>query len=268
MNEVQKIQLNMAIEVDRICKKYKLNYSLDGGTLIGAIRHKGFIPWDDDLDICMLREDYNRFLEIAQKELGTKYFLQTSETDKNYGLIFSKIRANNTTYIEKMSKDVDIHNGIYIDIFPIDYTSTDEKKAKKVLKKIIILRMILLVKCNYKIDNSTLLKKISIIILKIIGMFMTKKCILKLINKIIDKNSNFNSKLVAIYGTTLFNKGIYKKEYFKEYKRANFENENLSIIKRYDRYLTDIYGDYMTPPPLNERGDRHSIIKIEINNKK
>ena len=104
MNQIQQHQLNMAKEVDRICKKYNLRYSIAGGTLLGAIRHQGFIPWDDDLDISMPREDYDKFIKIAQQELGKKYFLQTWDTDKNFVFPFAKIRENNTLFRRNIKK--------------------------------------------------------------------------------------------------------------------------------------------------------------------
>lgn len=92
MTNVQHIELEILKKIDEVCKKHNINYWLDSGTLLGAVRHQGFIPWDDDIDIGMLREDYEKFLKVAQKDLGDDYFLQTRSTDKNYPLVFAKVR--------------------------------------------------------------------------------------------------------------------------------------------------------------------------------
>ena len=112
--------LDLMITLDGICRKENISYSLHGGTLLGAVRENGFIPWDDDMDIGMLRADYEKFLNVAKEKLNKKYFLQTWDTDEKFALPFAKIRLNGTKYIEHNSKNVDIHNGIYIDIFPYD----------------------------------------------------------------------------------------------------------------------------------------------------
>jgi len=116
-----------AIELDifkaflKVCKENDLRYFLAGGTLLGAVRHKGFIPWDDDMDVLMPRKDYDRFLEIGQSLLPPEYFLQTRQTDREYPCNFAKIRDSRTTFVEKSLKDRVINHGVYIDIFPLDY---------------------------------------------------------------------------------------------------------------------------------------------------
>ena len=118
--KVHLVQLEIANEVKKICENYKIKYFLIAGTLLGAVRHRGFIPWDDDLDMGMLRKDYIKFLKIARKELDDKYYLESWKVASGYGLPFTKIRMNGTKYIERNSKDVNCHLGIFIDIFPFD----------------------------------------------------------------------------------------------------------------------------------------------------
>ena len=105
------IQLEMLKEVKRICEEHDIKYFLDSGTLLGAIRHKGFIPWDDDLDVAFIREEYNKFLNVASKELDNRFFLQTWNNDNEYALPFSKIRMNNTKFVENNSKYIIRING-------------------------------------------------------------------------------------------------------------------------------------------------------------
>ena len=118
--ELKKIELEMFKYYLAICEKHDLKYFLIGGTLLGAVRHKGFIPWDDDIDIGMPRPDYEKFLLVAQKELPEHIFLQTHNTDIEYPNCFAKLRNSDTTFIETSCKKLKINHGIYIDIFPLD----------------------------------------------------------------------------------------------------------------------------------------------------
>jgi lipopolysaccharide cholinephosphotransferase len=121
LRKAQLIMLDMLVEFDKICQKYNLKYWLDSGTLLGAIRHQGFIPWDDDIDISMPIEDYNKFISIAQDELSTDIFLQSTQTDNKFPFDYIKLRSNRAKIVEFHEKDRDIeyHQGVFIDIFPM-----------------------------------------------------------------------------------------------------------------------------------------------------
>ena len=120
IKDVQRVELDILIKVARLCEERGLTYFIESGTALGAVRHGGFIPWDDDIDIGMPRQDYEKFLDIAQKELGDEYFVQTRETDPNAPFSFAKVRKNGTTFIEWNKRNIKMHHGIYIDIFPYD----------------------------------------------------------------------------------------------------------------------------------------------------
>jgi lipopolysaccharide cholinephosphotransferase len=121
LREAQLIMLEMLVEFDAICKKHNLQYWLDSGTLLGAVRHKGFIPWDDDIDLSMPIEDYNKFQEIAEDELSSNIFFQTSITDKNFKFDYIKLRSNKAKIVEFHEKDREVgyHQGVFVDIFPM-----------------------------------------------------------------------------------------------------------------------------------------------------
>ena len=112
-------------EIVRICDENKLNYFLIGGTLLGAVRHKGFIPWDDDLDIAMPRKDYDKFLNIAKKQINNNYILEYNKTNRKYWLPFAKVRLKNTLYVENTIKNYETNKEIWVDIFPIDNVKKD-----------------------------------------------------------------------------------------------------------------------------------------------
>lgn len=258
MNKAQKKQLEILIEVDRICRKHNIRYYLVGGTLLGAIRHKGFIPWDDDIDIAMVRKDYERFKEIALQEMNKKYFYQDLDTDPYYGNTYAKIRINNTKYIEKVNSNNKAHCGIFIDIFPIDYYN---EKYKFTFKRILFYRMMLLLKTKTKIDANTLVKKIELLILKIAKTFYTKEKLIKKINQLINKCSQGTSNMIS-YSTNYFNKTHYLEKWYDEVIDLEFENHKFMGTKYYDEYLTYVYGDYMELPPIEKRVT-HSVVEIE-----
>ena len=141
MDDLKKYCLDILLEIDRICKKYSIDYYLYAGTLLGAVRHKGFIPWDDDIDVVMFRKDYNRFLDICKKESkGSRYELQTIETDPYTNNPWAKLHDKNTAFISGFRRE-EAMEGVNIDIFPID-NAPDNSIIRKV-------RGILVDKCNY-----------------------------------------------------------------------------------------------------------------------
>lgn len=120
LRQLQLYEIEILDEFVRICEKHSLQYYLVGGTLLGAIRHQGFIPWDDDIDVAMPREDYDRFAEISASELDPQYFYQCPETDPYYFLTYAKIRKYGTEIYEERFKDARFHKGVFIDIIPLD----------------------------------------------------------------------------------------------------------------------------------------------------
>lgn len=141
LRKAQLIMLDMLIEFDAICKKHQLQYWLDSGTLLGAVRHQGFIPWDDDIDLSMPIEDYNKFLNIAQTELSSEIFFQTSQTDKNFKFDYIKLRSNKASIVELHEKNrhVEYHQGVFVDVFPmltLEDTDDNKKLYDRTLKEI------------------------------------------------------------------------------------------------------------------------------------
>lgn len=126
MDEIKAIELDILLAIDRVCRENNICYFLDSGTLLGAVRHKGFIPWDDDIDIAMPQKDYERFIELAPAALGDDYFLSCAQTEPNCPYLFAKVRRRGTIFIEWYHRNNDMEQGIYVDIFPLYNVADDD----------------------------------------------------------------------------------------------------------------------------------------------
>jgi lipopolysaccharide cholinephosphotransferase len=243
LREIQLFQLQMLKDIADICEKNHIKYSLSDGSLLGAVRHKGFIPWDDDIDIMMEWTEYLRFLKIAPAELGEKYFLQNKNTDKEYWLSWSKIRANNTTSMPKDSMEWNIHWGICIDIFPVIGIKKEnkEKQLKRLSKNKLLLMDKYLKATNTQISNKLkLLYAVPYKIRRFIYKLIERKNIISL------KETDWCCQMCRL-------DRLYPTSIFSEYKMIRFEDRDFMVIKDCEEYLRIQYGDYMKLPPENER---------------
>ncbi len=151
--QLRKAQLYIAEEIKRICGLYNIPYFLDCGTMLGAVRHHGFIPWDDDLDIGMLREDYERFIAAVPDALGSEFFLDNEITNPENALVFSKIRLRNTKYLEIKGNQKAVHNEIFVDVFPYYAISDAPGARKKEAFEMAVLAQLLRSKGGYKVPE-------------------------------------------------------------------------------------------------------------------
>ena len=264
LKKVQKLELEALLEIDRLCRKYNIDYTLVGGSLLGAIRHKGFIPWDDDIDIALHREDLNRLEKICEKELDKKFFYQSHATDKNYYRLYSKVRVNDTIFKETVHEGYDIHNGVYIDIFPID------KVPKcRILREIQILKYcfyehILSAKyLNIKLRKGK--RKIIAIILRSIFAPLSLEYLYNKSNKTASKYDNYRGKVKAlIFSGAFLRKECFEKEIYENFMNVQFEEKSVRAICDWERYLKELYGDYMQLPPVEKRVSHHYIDEIKV----
>ena len=254
LRDAQMLMVDILQEVHNLCEKHGLKYFLDAGTLIGAVRHKGFIPWDDDVDIGMPREDYNKFLEIAKKELPEHLFLQTFATDKYYDVypVPCKVRYNDTIFLEEHAKENhNMHNGVYIDVFP--YDSLPKHKFMYKIQRGLSYNILKSFKRLRDMPEKLSFKnKLTFTFYKLVTKIFPYKRREKFFNYLIKWN-DLNSEYMGYGVDTFWSEYVYKKSDYYDLVKLEFEGKYFYGPKNYDAILTQLYGDYMTMPKEEER---------------
>lgn len=269
LRKVQLTLLDILKDIDKVCQKHNIAYWLDAGTLLGCIRHEGFIPWDDDIDIAMRRSDYNRFLEVAQKELGEGYFVQNWHTDANFGLTFTKVIKNYTVYSQFMNRNANAKQGFFIDIFPLDVYPVS--KVHQFIQKWQIwpVRGMITYKCGY--DMTIGRSKKSLILsypIKKMSTFFSKEIMICYYEKKIQKfNNRPTGKIFSCNGGP-YGRYIIHEDWLGKLPRRKFEDGFFPCPVNYHDQLVMEYGDYMKFPPEENRKLGHQIMDICFDTKK
>lgn len=255
LDEVKEVQLKVLKEVSDFCEKNNIKYFLAYGTLLGAIRHKGYIPWDDDIDIMMLRDDYDKFLELFN-ESNEELKVAAYELDKTFPYTFAKVFDKKTILKEDVLINYNI--GVNIDVFPMDNLPEDLYESEKLCKKLDILKKIYTLKVIKQNKNRKITKEIILYLSKIIFSFIS---IRQLVQKISNISKRYRHKPSNYVGCTVWGnsrRGRVEKGIFSNSIDANFEGHIFKVPIGYDTYLKNIYGDYMELPPLEQRKVHHS----------
>lgn len=265
LKKIQEIELQVLEEIIRICKKSNIQYFIVGGTALGAARHEGFIPWDDDIDIGMTRDNYNKFIEKAESELGPEYFLQNFISDPKAPAYFSKVRKNGTKFVEYCNRNLDMHHGVFVDIIPYDNVPDDEELAKKHLRKVRFLYQLYIAKSitGTSVPQTNIKGYLGRGIRFILHYLLTpiSKCwLFKLLDKEVTRyNKAETNKLCYIPVPSL----VIKRQELFPLSSIKFEKLNVSVPKDLHSYLTNHFGDYMILPPKEERvGHRPYIVEV------
>lgn len=265
LDKVQQILLGYLLEIDRICKKHNIKYFLAGGTLLGAIRHHGFIPWDDDADVMMLREDYDHFLEVVQQELPDNIFLQLPETEKGNYNPFTKLRINNTMFATEFTGHfMNMHNGIFFDVLSHDRTGRKKWSQKLHLMVTMLTRSVVFNKWgNTDVKGGGR----HLVICKIVSK---AKYLVPMRFAVWAQNKSltfFRGKdtgyLYDGMGRNL-KRGSFPAAWLDEAVYVDFEGYQFPVPKEYDKYLTYLYGDYMQMIPVSQRRTSHSIVLTDL----
>lgn len=265
--QLQKVQLYMFMELVKIIEKHDLKYFLVCGSMLGAKRHNGFIPWDDDLDVGMPRDDYEKLLNVLPTELPQEIKLQTPYNDRYSEVLFAKLRLQGTKFIEASNKKSrSKFNQIFIDIFPYDGCGNDEKKARKHAKKIIMYRKLInnsIYRSRFKTNG--FIKRIMQIAVRFLTIFISPRYLIKKYNRLVARYLFYDSVYVINSNKNL--KEFLKREVLitdLSDRNVTFEGLTVSGVAKPEIYLTTFYGDWQKLPPEDQRGNYHNIIDLDF----
>lgn len=262
LRQIQMIQLEMLIEVDRICKKCEIHYNIIAGTLLGAVRHAGYIPWDDDADVAFLRSEYEKFREACKTELDkTRFYFQDHRNTKGYRWGYGKIRRKNTLFLREYQEHMPYMQGVFIDIFPLD--AVPDNYLLRTMKNFecFCVRKILWSKVGKIAEKSIIKKQIYWLLDKI-----PEKWVFFYYHRMIYKANKEESKMVRIlmFPTPNSEYGYYRNWYENSIDTL-FEGKMFQGIKDYHSYLSFKFGDYMELPPLFKR-KIHPVTELKLVN--
>jgi len=257
IEEIKKIQLNILEQVINFCDKYSLEYRIAYGTLLGAVRHKGYIPWDDDIDIVMPRNSYEVFIDkfnSFSKQFKVLHF----QIDRNFPYTFAKVHHPKSIVIENTALNY-TNLGINMDIFPIDRLPKHKLNRKVRFFKIRFLKYLLTIK-NIRITKTrNRYKNIILLIFKIITGIFPYKFIIRKINSISKRNVSNNSNKSGCILWNYGEKEIFDNSIYSNVRYYSFEGIQCIGPQDYEEYLTKIYGDYKELPPVEKRVSHHDL---------
>ena len=275
-DQLKECLLDMLRDFIRICEKYSLCYMLGGGSALGAIRHKGFIPWDDDLDIMMPREDYNKFIKVFKQEMSEQYYLYVPNSEYDVSNTFMKIVKKDTNIIDIYNVKAPFYQGVWLDIFPIENTPSNKniRKLKGVFLDIIA--FIAVSVYMYKFRNpfmknqfnrnskQKIVYKSRLLIGALFGV-IDYKTWYNQYDKIAQTNKEGNIWTIPT-GRKHYSGETQEKSVFIPTQKSVFEGVEVNLPNDVDGYLKNLYGDYMKIPPVEKR-ERHFIIDFKIEDK-
>lgn len=260
LKQVQDIQKELINEVKRICKKCNIHFGMVGGTMLGAIRHKGYIPWDDDADIGFLRTEYEKFREACKSELNhEKYYIQDLRDTEGYRWGYGKLRRKNTEFTRLHQEFMPYEQGISIDLMPFDNVPDGW-----LTRRLHFFRCFIYRKLFWSEVGSRAEQKIKIrIIYKLIRLIPMKQ-VIKSYQRFIDTSQKKKTKLVRIL-TFPTPKGVYgyERRWYTQLGMYRFDDMMLPGARDYDGYLKIKYGNYMELPPVDKR-KIHPISKLKL----
>lgn len=260
LKELQNVETELLQEIDRICKKCGIHYNMVGGTMLGAVRHKGFIPWDDDADIGLLRKEYEKFREACKTELDTeKYYFQDIHDTKGYRWGYGKLRKKNTKFVRLGQEDMPYDQGCFVDVFPFDNVPDNKILRKLHLVACFVLRKFLWSKVGYRTEKNKEIR-----FLYWLMHFVPEKILVHLYDILAKVSSYYKTEMVRILviPTPKGTYGFYRK-WYSQLCRYQFDTISLFGAKDYDGYLTHKYGNYMQLPPENKK-EIHPISELKL----
>lgn len=264
LSQIKKIELDILRFMKNVCEENNLTYFLSVGTLLGAIRHKGFIPWDDDIDVSMPRKDYKKFIEIMKKDYQeSDYEMITDFNNKEYYQPFGKL-INKKTLVKQGNAKYDC--GVWIDVFIIDGLGDSRKEANSTLRNIKFIKKIINMINKPEINNENFLIQKLILFCRFIIRLLGKKLPNKIMDQYASKRDFYSSKWIgSVVCGSYGNREIIEQENFMQSIDVEFEGELFKAPIGYHKYLSSLYGEYMKLPPKEQQVSHHSFEAWWIN---
>ena len=250
LKEIQQTELKILVFFRDFCKENNLKYFITAGTLLGAVRHGGFIPWDDDVDAVMPREDYDRFVKLMRRNGAGEFIFQDGKTDKNYPIYCPKLREKSYIVREELFGQALENNGCYIDILPLDGCPKDSRKANAFFDLNVFLTTALIKKVNPKYTVGYTKKKV-----RMVHAFTRwlPKGVIRLLRELLRRKNANGELLCTVDGAHGYPNEVYERQWFSDSVPMEFEGEIFSAPIGWDKLLKNMYGNYMEPPSEQER---------------
>lgn len=261
MTELQQRLSEMLAWFHGFCEGHGLTYYAIGGTLLGAVRHKGFIPWDDDVDVGLPRPDYEKFIELM-KGRGGRYVAETIE-DGNKDFIYAFCKLYDTSSTVVYSNRYKTTRGIFLDIFPLDGAGDTKKRAVKYYRRVEFKNRLIIAKRARRSKKNSFVKNAAVVVAKLLP-FSWRKSIVKLHKSVAKRDYSKSAYVGNLFGHW-HEREIVEREWFGTPQLYDFEDIQICGPQDADKYLTAIYGDYMTPPPEDKRKSEHDYISMDLN---
>lgn len=260
LRSLQMILLEMLLEIERVCQKNDINYCLFMGTMLGAVRHSGFIPWDDDLDVTMMRSEYEKFREACKTDLDqSRFFYQDHTTDPHYRWGYARIRRKDTEFVRFGQEHMKMRTGVFLDIFPMD--STPDFAPWRVLHCFycFVLRKFLYAEVGRKSSRTAVLRAWYAFL-----SLVPHTWILQRIEKLSMKRRETKLVRILSFPTPKGRTFGYLRKWFEDLEEIKFEGYMFPGIKDYDSFLKFNYGGYMQMPPIEKRINPHPVAKLRL----
>lgn len=260
LNKLHLIELELLLEMDRICRKCNIKYNIIAGTLLGAVRHKGFIPWDDDTDAAMMRSEYDKFVKACETEMDhEKFYFQDHTITPGYRWGYGKLRMKNTLFLRASQEHMPYPQGVFLDIFPLDNVPDNYIFRAVVNFRSFIIRKFLWSRVGKIADRSSFKRMIYSLMDR-----LPEDRVIGWYDILIEKSRKWDTRWVKTLLFPAANRTYgYKRKWYENSIELDFENKKLSGLRDYDEYLKFKFGDYMKLPPIEKR-KIHPVSKIKL----
>lgn len=261
MNELQQKEFRLFACFHKVCEELGLTYFLVCGSALGAVKYKGFIPWDDDMDVGMMREDYDRFMREAPALLPEGIFLQNFRSDPAYPLIFAKLRDSGTTYVETGIAHLPVNHGVYIDVFPLDGypASPVGRRIFELRKRIFRLKLLSALESDYSPQA-----RLAVTVMRLLGFHRRTGRILAKYERMISAYSTETSSIICNHGNWQGKLEYAPREQYGKGTTADFEGIQARVPEQYDAYLTRKYGDWRAELPPEQQVGHHYYTVMDL----